>query len=83
MARGLYETEPVMRRSIDACSELFHAIFDADLREIIFPAVEGREEASGVPGAGLLHSVRPLHDFLRTGDALEKLGSGARFRSRL
>jgi phthiocerol/phenolphthiocerol synthesis type-I polyketide synthase E len=45
MTRGLYETEPVVRRSIDECSELFQASFGVDLREIIFPTAERQEEA--------------------------------------
>ena len=45
MTRGLYETEPVVRRSIDECSELFKAGFDVDLREIIFPTAQGQENA--------------------------------------
>ena len=46
MTRGLYETEPVVRRSIDECSELFQASFDVDLREVIFPSVERQQEAA-------------------------------------
>ncbi len=45
MTRGLYETEPVMRQSIDACSELFKEYFQVDLRRIIFPATDGETEA--------------------------------------
>jgi natural product biosynthesis luciferase-like monooxygenase protein len=45
MTRGLYETEPVVRRSIDECSELFRASFDVDLPGIIFPTAERQEEA--------------------------------------
>ena len=45
MTRGLYETEPVVRRSIDECSELFQESFDVDLREIIFPTAELQENA--------------------------------------
>ena len=46
MTRGLYETEPVVRRSIDTCSELFKAGFNVDLREIIFPAADRESEAA-------------------------------------
>jgi phthiocerol/phenolphthiocerol synthesis type-I polyketide synthase E len=46
MTRELYETEPLMRRSIDACSELFNEFFHADLREIIFPASDRETEAA-------------------------------------
>ena len=45
MTRELYETEPVMRRSIDTCSELFKEFFRIDLREIIFPAPDRENEA--------------------------------------
>ncbi len=46
MTRELYETEPVMRQSIDACSELFKEFFHADLREVIFPASDRESEAA-------------------------------------
>ncbi len=46
MARELYETEPAMRRSIDACSELFKEFLPGDLREIIFPASGSESEAA-------------------------------------
>ncbi len=46
MTRGLYETEAVVRRSIDECSELFRTSFDVDLREIIFPTAEQQEHAA-------------------------------------
>ena len=46
MIRGLYETEPVVRRSVDACSELFRAGFGVDLREIIFPTAARQEDAT-------------------------------------
>ena len=45
MTRGLYESEPVVRRTIDTCSELFKAGFDVDLREILFPDLD-REAAA-------------------------------------
>jgi phthiocerol/phenolphthiocerol synthesis type-I polyketide synthase E len=46
MTRGLYETETVMRQSVDACSELFKDYFHVDLREIIFPASDREAEAA-------------------------------------
>jgi phthiocerol/phenolphthiocerol synthesis type-I polyketide synthase E len=46
MTRELYESEPVVRRSIDACSELFKEFFHVDLREVIFPAPDRESEAA-------------------------------------
>jgi natural product biosynthesis luciferase-like monooxygenase protein len=46
MARELYETEPVMRSSIDTCSELFKEFLGVDLREVTFPAPDREDEAA-------------------------------------
>jgi phthiocerol/phenolphthiocerol synthesis type-I polyketide synthase E len=46
MTRQLYESDSVIRASIDACSELFNEFFEADLREVIFPAPERESEAA-------------------------------------
>ena len=46
MTRQLYETESVVRRSIDACSELFNEFFEADLRGVIFPPSNRESEAA-------------------------------------
>jgi natural product biosynthesis luciferase-like monooxygenase protein len=45
MTRKLYETEPVMRRSMDAATELFDEFFQVDLRKIIFPPPDRESEA--------------------------------------
>ena len=45
MTRGLYESEPVVRDSIDTCGRLFKAGFNVDLHEIIFPDANRRSEA--------------------------------------
>ena len=46
MTRELYESEPVMRRAIDACSELFKEFLGVDLHEVIFPAPDCQKEAA-------------------------------------
>ncbi len=38
MGRDLYESEPVFRAEIDACSELLRPLLDRDLREILYPS---------------------------------------------
>ncbi|HKV12529.1 MAG TPA: type I polyketide synthase, partial [Thermoanaerobaculia bacterium] len=45
MARGLYDTEPVFRRELDACAGLLSGPLGLDLREVLFPAPERRDEA--------------------------------------
>jgi phthiocerol/phenolphthiocerol synthesis type-I polyketide synthase E len=38
MGRGLYETEPVFRETVDRCAEILRPILDVDLRDILYPA---------------------------------------------
>ena len=45
MGQGLYKTEPTCRRFVDECCELLRADLGFDLRELLFPAAERREEA--------------------------------------
>ncbi len=45
MLRGLYETEPVFRRELDACAERLLPRLGRDLRDLLHPAAERREEA--------------------------------------
>jgi acyl transferase domain-containing protein len=45
MARGLYETEPVFRRTVDLCAERLNQILRRDLREVLFPVAGGEAEA--------------------------------------
>ncbi len=46
MTRELYEAEPVMRRSVDNCNELFKEFLQVDLREVIFPAPDREGESA-------------------------------------
>ena len=45
MARGLYESEPVFRAYIDRCSELLKPQLGEDLRDLLYPAVDGEDAA--------------------------------------
>jgi acyl transferase domain-containing protein/acyl carrier protein len=45
MGRGLYETEEVFRREVEACAELLAPHLGCDLRGLLFPAAELRDEA--------------------------------------
>jgi amino acid adenylation domain-containing protein len=46
MGREPYEEEPVFRAQLDACAERLLPLLGRDLREVLFPAVERREEAA-------------------------------------
>ncbi|WP_457651370.1 beta-ketoacyl synthase N-terminal-like domain-containing protein [Rhodocaloribacter sp.] len=46
MGRGLYETEPVFRRHVDACAERLEAHLGFDLRDALFPPGGGEEAAA-------------------------------------
>ncbi|HSF41611.1 MAG TPA: amino acid adenylation domain-containing protein, partial [Thermoanaerobaculia bacterium] len=54
MGRGLYESEAVFRREVDACAERLAPRLGRDLRELLFPAA-GEAEAEA---AGLLRQTR-------------------------
>ncbi len=45
MAREVWEAEPVFRRELDRCAELLRPELGLDLRTLLFPAADGREEA--------------------------------------
>ena len=45
MARGLYESEPAFRACIDHCSELLQPQLGEDLRDLLYPAVDGEDAA--------------------------------------
>jgi acyl transferase domain-containing protein len=45
MGRGLYATEQVFRREVDACAELLAPHLGCDIRSLLFPAAELRDEA--------------------------------------
>ncbi|HEX8128485.1 MAG TPA: amino acid adenylation domain-containing protein [Pyrinomonadaceae bacterium] len=38
MARGIYDTQPVFRREVDACAELLKPHLGLDLRSLLYPA---------------------------------------------
>ncbi|MGH7293497.1 MAG: type I polyketide synthase, partial [Polyangiaceae bacterium] len=46
MARGLYETEPIFRETVDACLTFIQPRLGADLRALMFPAPADLERAS-------------------------------------
>ncbi len=46
MGRGLYETEKVLRETVDQCLEILKSRCDLDLRPVLFPISGGEEEAA-------------------------------------
>ncbi|MCP4657047.1 MAG: amino acid adenylation domain-containing protein, partial [bacterium] len=46
MGRGLYETEPLFRREVDRCAELFVPRLGVDLRRLMYPKEGESEEAA-------------------------------------
>jgi len=50
MGRGLYATEEVFRRAVDDCAGLLAPRLGRDLRDLLFPAEERREEAERLLG---------------------------------
>jgi acyl transferase domain-containing protein len=46
MARGLYESEPVVRHEVDACCERLRDPLGRDLRLLLFPPAGGEEDAA-------------------------------------
>ena len=49
MARGLYEEpgEPVFRAELDNCAELLRPLLGVDIRELLYPPLEGEEKSGG------------------------------------
>ncbi|HJR08153.1 MAG TPA: amino acid adenylation domain-containing protein [Pyrinomonadaceae bacterium] len=43
MGRGLYESQPVFRREVDACAELLKAHLGLDLRRLLYPSAAEAE----------------------------------------
>ncbi|HEU4884784.1 MAG TPA: type I polyketide synthase, partial [Longimicrobium sp.] len=50
MGRGLYETEPVFRETVDRCADILRPVLEVDLRDVLYPA-GGREEVDGAAPA--------------------------------
>ncbi|HXO26582.1 MAG TPA: beta-ketoacyl synthase N-terminal-like domain-containing protein, partial [Thermoanaerobaculia bacterium] len=50
MGRGLYDSEPVFRRELDACADLLAPLLGADLRQALFPPAARRAVAAGELG---------------------------------
>src|SRR5688572_27700901 len=46
MAKGLYETEPLVHTAIDDCARLLKPVLKADLRRILFPGQRSRKSAA-------------------------------------
>jgi amino acid adenylation domain-containing protein len=44
MGRGLYETEPVFRETVDRCAEILRPRLGLDLREVLYPPEEAAPE---------------------------------------
>jgi acyl transferase domain-containing protein/thioesterase domain-containing protein len=45
MARGLYESEPLFRDTVDACADVLHPEIGIDLRTVLYPAGSERDSA--------------------------------------
>ncbi len=46
MARDLYRSEPTFRTEMDRCCEVLHGKLGLDLRDLLYPSPDQREEAS-------------------------------------
>lgn len=46
MGRGLYENEPEFRKQVDFCCEFFRPLLDFDLRTVMYPAQQVRQQDS-------------------------------------
>jgi amino acid adenylation domain-containing protein/non-ribosomal peptide synthase protein (TIGR01720 family) len=46
MGRGLYDSEPIFRRELDACARLLAPLLGRDLRQALYPAAARRAEAA-------------------------------------
>ncbi|MBI3885788.1 MAG: amino acid adenylation domain-containing protein [Opitutae bacterium] len=50
MGRGLYESEPVFRETVDRCCEILRDPLGLDLRDILYPDATRRDEAARLLG---------------------------------
>ncbi|RKH17379.1 acyltransferase domain-containing protein [Corallococcus sp. CA047B] len=46
MGRGLYEQEPTFRAEVDACAQKLQPHLGLDLRTVLYPSPDGREQAT-------------------------------------
>ncbi|HIV69874.1 MAG TPA: SDR family NAD(P)-dependent oxidoreductase [Candidatus Aquabacterium excrementipullorum] len=46
MGRELYEREPVFRDTVDQCAQALRPLLDLDLRELLYPAPGGEQDAA-------------------------------------
>jgi acyl transferase domain-containing protein/acyl carrier protein len=53
MGKGLYETEPLFRETVDRCAEILRPYLGMDLREALYPADELAPAADGPGGLDL------------------------------
>ncbi|HLL46554.1 MAG TPA: type I polyketide synthase, partial [Longimicrobiaceae bacterium] len=53
MGRGLYETEPVFRETVDRCAEILRPRLGLDLREVLYPPEEAADKEKGEFGVDL------------------------------
>lgn len=44
MGRGLYESEPEFRKQVDFCCDFLHPLLDFDLRTVMYPAKQVRQQ---------------------------------------
>ncbi|GMU95633.1 amino acid adenylation domain-containing protein [Ignavibacterium album] len=45
MGKGLYDNEPLFKRTVDECSEILKPLLNLDIRELIFPVSVNEESA--------------------------------------
>jgi len=79
MGRGVYETEPVYRETVDRCAEILRPHLGMDLRDVLYPPEtreEGEAPSGGIDLRGMLgraghdEDEDPLHSTLLAQTAL-------------
>jgi acyl transferase domain-containing protein/acyl carrier protein len=74
MGRGLYQSEPSFRETIDECAELLLPQLGVDLRELLYPRDEGRRTNDELePSSGLRPASEQSRALTRTSLALPAL----------
>ena len=74
MAKGLYDSEVVVRDAIDTCADFLKEPLGSDIRQILFPAVKGSWRCSGGPERYQVGSTSSLHYRLCAFDAVAVVG---------
>lgn len=74
MARELYQTEPVFRKTVDQCCELLRPHLGQDLREVLYP--NSRDDSAISPQAGSTPGMNnegiDLRKMLRRGEVADE-----------